>query len=47
MTDHDDHGACNSPSETELFSSSEIEALKLDLTAIQDTIGAIRAFERS
>jgi hypothetical protein len=31
----------------ELFSSSEIEWLKQELTAIQDVLGAVRACERS
>jgi hypothetical protein len=46
-TDVDGQGTRNVPSETELFSNGEIEALKQQLTGLQDVIGAIRASARS
>src|SRR5437016_5914218 len=49
MTEHGgDNGTHNLPSAaTQLFSNSEIEALKQELTALHDIIGAIHASERS
>ena len=47
MMEHDEgHGKL--PSETvELFGNNEIEILKQELPALQDVIGAIRAYDRS
>ena len=42
METDDDYG-----NGTELFSNSEIDALKRELTALQDVIGAIQACEHS
>jgi hypothetical protein len=43
----DDRGTRNLDNETELFSHSEIEGLKQELTALHDVTGAIHAAEHS
>ncbi len=40
------YGRPNGRSRTDLFSNDEIKTLEHELTALQDVIGAIRAFER-